>query len=73
MANQRATRGKYKCLTFKRKLEIPDEVDKSPRKREKNIASEFGYSQSILSTRERKAAWFVCHWKDRAKVLQGTY
>ena len=39
-----ATRGKYQCLTLKRKLEIIDEVEQS------NIASEFGIPQSTLST-----------------------
>ena len=40
-----ATRSKYQCLTLKRKLEIIDEVEQSPRK---NIVSEFGIPQSTL-------------------------
>ena len=45
-----ATHGKYQCLTLKRKLQIIDEVEQSPRKKKKDIASEFSIPQSTLST-----------------------
>ena len=45
-----ATRGKYQSLTLKRKLEILDEVEKTPAKKKKDTASQFGIPPSTLST-----------------------
>ena len=43
-------RGKYQSLTLKRKLEILDQVEQSPKRKKKDIASAFGIPQSTLST-----------------------
>ena len=46
----RTTASIYQSVTFKRKLEIIDEVEQSPRNKKKYIASEFCIPQSTLST-----------------------
>lgn len=71
-----ADRGKYRCLTLKRKLELLDEVEQSPRKKKKDVASKFGIPQSTLSTiirdKEKLRASSVAGRTQRKRCRQPT-